>query len=216
MHYIIMNLLSKMRLNPNLAQKQRILTDPKFLTGVLLIIISITLTTVLIAKAKGNTTYYELTEDIAAGQKINPAKLRAVSARIESDAYFQINELPASPIAIRSLSKGELLPKEAISSENNTHRRQVVIKVSPAIPSSVKVGTSVEIWAVPQKQLHENTTKEAKILSTEALVIALPEEQNRLLAERTQAVEISVPETQIAEILEATNSDAQLVIVPKG
>lgn len=207
---------AKTKIKPNQAKRQRVLSDPKFLTGLALIVLSIVLTSVIVARAKGGATYYEITADIAAGQEISTSELKAVSARIESDAYIPAGELPENLIAIRSLSKGELLPKTAIITENDLGRRQLVIKVSPAIPSSVKVGSEVEVWAVPQKQLNDKGTKEAKVLTNQALIVALPQEQSRLLNDRTQAVEISVPAAQLAVLLESTNSDYQLVIVPKG
>lgn len=205
----------KSKVSRNRVKRQRVLADPKFLIGILLIVISIALTSILVAKAKGGATYYELLRNIPAGQKITATDLRQVSARLESDAYLPSGKLPEGAIAIRSLTAGELLPKAAISKEKDQKRRQLVVKVSPQIPSTIQEGSHVELWVVPDQQHQQESTK-ATVIATDVVVFGIPESDSRLGTERQQTAEISVPASEVGKILQYTNDQYQLVLVPKG
>ncbi|EEH63827.1 SAF domain protein [Gleimia coleocanis DSM 15436] len=211
-----MILSSKTKVHTNTAKGKRVLTDPKFLIGVFLIIISISLTTLLINKARGGQEYYEATKDIPAGQIITLSDLKVISARVDGDAYLRAGQLTENTLTTRTINKGEMLPKAALVKENSQAYRQIVINVTPKIPTSVKVGSKVELWVVPEENGNSPEPNKAQRLSEQVIVYNLPESQNRILTERAQAVEISVPEAELPVILEHANNQHQLVLVPKG
>lgn len=203
------------KVNPNRAKRQRVLTDPKFLIGVLLILSSIAFTTLLVAKAKGGAQYYELLRDIPAGQTLTNSDVRQVTARVDSDAYLPAGELLADAVTSRSLYQGELLPKQALLKEADEQRRQLVVKVSPRIPSTVKTGSSVELWVIPDKQ-RNSENENSLLLAEDVTVVAIPEAETRILSDHKQSVEISIPASELPKVLEYTQDQYQLVLVPKG
>lgn len=207
---------AKSRVHANRARKKKVVTDPKFIVGILLILASLTLTTLIVNQARAGKEYYELTSDIAQGQPLTRSNLKQVTARVDSDVYLPIKDFTETMFATRALSKGELLTKNSVTSETNQHRRQVVVTVIPRTPTAVKIGSTVELWVVPDENGAKGNLTEAKLLTAEAIVYTLPEVQNRVIAERRQPIELSIPETQLANILEYANNQYQLVIVPRG
>ncbi|MDO5720537.1 MAG: hypothetical protein Q4P05_07350 [Actinomycetaceae bacterium] len=190
--------------------------DSRFLLGVALIIASVAMTTWIVNRATEGEELYRLNADIALGQPISINQLVPVEARTGSDAYIRVGALPDTPIATRSLSKGELLPSAAVSSTAQSGRRQVVIEVSSRIPSSVDIGDRVEIWSVRNETVIGDAAEEPLVITREAIVLTVTETDVGLGVEHQRSVEVSVPEADLAHLLTATGADARLVIVPMG
>ncbi|MDO5728147.1 MAG: hypothetical protein Q4P71_00810 [Actinomycetaceae bacterium] len=191
-------------------------TDPRFLIGVSLIITSVVLSAWIINRASGGEELYRLNTDIAQGQTIHTAQLIPVQARTTSDVYVRVGELSEPAIATQSLHQGELLPVAAVTTQAERGRRQIVIDVATRIPSSVGIGDTVEVWAVKEESLSNDTASKPTVLTTKAIVLKMIEREAGLSIERGQSVEISVPEIDLAALLTATGAHVRLVIVPVG
>lgn len=189
--------------------------DPRFIAGVLLIIVSILLTTWIIQRARGGEDVYQLTAPVAQGQPIELSSVSVVSARTGSNAYLPVGEIPEGAIATRSMSAGELLPRDAVSTAAEQDRRQVVINVATRIPSSVGVGSQVEVWSIDKPTVVEDRQAEPTVIATSAIILAVSEPDATMI-EHAQAVEVSVTEADLAKVLAATGGKGSLVVVPAG
>ncbi len=189
--------------------------DPRFIAGIALIIVSILLTTWIIQRSRGGEEVYQLLSPVAQGQPIEISKVSVVSARTGSNAYLPVGEIPDGAIATRSLSAGELLPKDAVSTAAEQDRRQVVINVATKIPSSVGVGSQVEVWSIDASTPLQTEDAEPTLIAASAIILNISEPDTTMI-ERAQAVEISVTETDLTKVLAATGTTGALVIVPAG
>lgn len=189
--------------------------DPRFIAGIALIIVSILLTTWIIQRSRGGEEVYQLLSPVAQGQPIEISKVSVVSARTGSNAYLPVGEIPDGAIATRSLSAGELLPKDAVSTAAEQDRRQVVINVATKIPSSVGVGSQVEVWSIDASTPLQTEDTEPTLIAASAIILNISEPDTTMI-ERAQAVEISVTETDLTKVLAATGTTGSLVIVPAG
>ncbi|HHT40524.1 MAG TPA: hypothetical protein GX000_02620 [Actinomyces sp.] len=189
--------------------------DPRFIAGIALIIVSILLTTWIIQRSRGGEEVYQLLSPVAQGQPIEISKVSVVSARTGSNAYLPVGEIPDGAIATRSLSAGELLPRDAVSTAAEQDRRQVVINVATKIPSSVGVGSQVEVWSIDASTPLQTEDTEPTLIAASAIILNISEPDTTMI-ERAQAVEISVTETDLTKVLAATGTTGSLVIVPAG
>lgn len=189
--------------------------DPRFIAGIALIIVSILLTTWIIQRSRGGEEVYQLLSPVAQGQPIEISKVSVVSAHTGSNAYLPVGEIPDGAIATRSLSAGELLPKDAVSTAAEQDRRQVVINVATKIPSSVGVGSQVEVWSIDASTPLQTEDTEPTLIAASAIILNISEPDTTMI-ERAQAVEISVTETDLTKVLAATGTTGSLVIVPAG
>jgi len=192
-----------------------VIRDPRFIAGIALIIVSILLTTWIIQRSRGGEEVYQLLSPVAQGQPIEISKVSVVSARTGSNAYLPVGEIPDGAIATRSLSAGELLPRDAVSTAAEQDRRQVVINVATKIPSSVGVGSQVEVWSIDASTPLQTEDTEPTLIAASAIILNISEPDTTMI-ERAQAVEISVTETDLTKVLAATGTTGSLVIVPAG
>ena len=191
------------------------LTDPRFLLGLALVVVSILATTWLVQKARGGESVYQLNAPVAQGQPIQASVLSIVSARTGSTAYLEAGALPEGAVATRTLSAGELLPRDAVASAASLDRRQVVINVATRIPSSVSTGSTVEVWAVDSPDTPLSSQTEPRMIASSAIILSISEPDTTLV-NRAQSVEISVPEADLDTVLAATGSKSSLIVVPAG
>lgn len=168
----------------------------------------------IVQRARGGEELYQLTSPVAQGQEITEANLTIVKARTGTNAYIKAGKLPSHPVAVRSLAEGEFLPRAAVSSESAVGRRQVVVNVATRIPSSVEVGSSVEIWSVNEGERgHE---AESTLISQDAIVLTLTSPENVLGGGRHYSVEVSIPAEDLPTVLSTARAGTKLIIVPRG
>ncbi len=197
------------------ARRSHVFTDPRFLLGLALVVVSIVATTWLVQKARGGESVYQLNAPVAQGQPIQASALSIVSARTGSTAYLEAGALPEGAVATRTLSAGELLPRDAVASAASLDRRQVVINVATRIPSSVSTGSTVEVWAVDSPDTPLSSQTEPRMIASSAIILSISEPDTTLV-NRAQSVEISVPESDLDTVLAATGYKSSLIVVPAG
>ncbi|WIK64780.1 hypothetical protein [Gleimia hominis] len=210
---------AKKRNAPKLAYSKgrSVLRDPRFVIGLIIVVISLVGTTLLVRHARSGEALYLLRENVAMGQTIDEGKLEVVDARPETHVYVKRGALPKGAVATRSLSAGELLPQSAVSDSTAQGRRQVVVNVSGDVPSSVKVGSAVEVWQVEDTAVDPASHQEAaKPLSGDAIVLGVHEPGKGLSIRAGRAVEVSVPETDLPGVLAGMSQDKNLVVVPRN
>lgn len=199
----------------HLPRRKSILTDPRLLTGIALILISVLATTWIVQRARGGEELYRLTQPIAQGQPIPSSALEVVKARTGTSAYLPVGKLPREAVAVRSLDAGELLPTSAVASTAEQSRRQVVINVGTRIPTSVQVGSSVEIWSINKSERAPQDAT-STVVCQDAIILTLKANESGLGAQRQNSVEISVPAADLEKVISTSGSGATLVIVPRG
>ncbi len=202
-----------------MPRRRHVGSDPRFILGVLLVTVSIALTTFLIYHARGGEDIYQLSIDVAEGQQISTSDLTLVNARVPRGRYIAAGDLPDNAIATRAMTKGELLPVAAVSDSYASDRRQVVISVANTVPSSVVVGSHVEVWAM--NDLAPGASAGGKeiaptLVSTDAIVRNISDDSSTLRVNRAAAVEVSVASNELSALIAANTNDTRLVIVPKG
>ena len=126
------------------------LKDPKFIVGILLVLVSLVGTIAVIQLNNRNTQYYIAKNDIPIGEKISTDKLTPVEANLGSASqnYLTAEEVQKGDLtAVRLIPAGEVVSKNSASNNVRENRRLVTVKVDRGLATNLKAGDHVDIWA---------------------------------------------------------------------
>ena len=126
------------------------LKDPKFIVGILLVLVSLVGTIAVIQLNNRSTQYYIAKNDIPIGEKISTDKLTPVEANLGSASqnYLTAEEVQKGDLtAVRLIPAGEVVSKNSASNNVRENRRLVTVKVDRGLATNLKAGDHVDIWA---------------------------------------------------------------------
>ena len=126
--------------------------DPRLWIGVAIVALSVVAGSRLLAAADDSVTVWAATTDLAAGDELAVDDLAARQVRFvdagDLDRYVSADqELPSDARLLRGVGEGELLPRAALGSAEETDVLQLPIAVEPAlVPESVRAGSVVSVY----------------------------------------------------------------------
>ena len=126
--------------------------DPRLWIGVALVAISVVAGSRLLAAADDSVTVWAAAADLAAGDELTADDLEARRVRFvdeaDLDRYVAADQaLPADSRLLRGVGEGELLPRAALGSADESGVLQLPIAVEPAlVPDSVRAGSVVSVY----------------------------------------------------------------------
>ena len=187
--------------------------DLRFFVGLGLIVASVAGVWLTVTAARQTTPVYAAARTIVPGDEVTASDLRVVEAALGSaqDVYVTPDALAPGVIATRTVTEGELVPVSALEDGARSRMTTVVVQTMSAVPSDVVPGTVVELWAAPA--LEQGTFGTPAILVADATVAAV-DEADSLLGARGSALELVVPTSDVAAVLQAVAASAALSIVP--
>ncbi len=121
--------------------------NPRLLSGVLLITLSVGAGSMLLSAADRSVLVWAVARDVAAGTVLTAEDLRPARVRLFEVApgYLDIAASPAGRTVTRRLAEGELLPVAAVRMVPPAV--VVNIPVPPANAPAISRGQSVDVWA---------------------------------------------------------------------
>ncbi len=128
--------------------------DPRLWIGIVLVAASVVVGARVLAAADDTVQVWAAASDLGAGQRVGADDLVAQRVRFaDTDAlggYFTVDdELPADLELTRSIGQGELLPRAAVGTPDQTGLVEVPIAVEPElVPPGVEPGDVVDVYVV--------------------------------------------------------------------
>ena len=128
--------------------------DPRLWIGIALVAASVVVGARVLAAADDTVQVWAAAGDLGAGQRVEADDLVAQRVRFaDADAlagYFTVDdELPADLELTRSVGAGELLPRQAVGTPDETGLVEVPVAVEPElVPPSVGPGDVVDVYVV--------------------------------------------------------------------
>jgi len=126
--------------------------DPRLWIGVAIVAISIVAGSRLLAAADDSVAVWAATTDLAVGDDVTGDDLEARQVRFvdaaDLDRYVAVDQaLPADARLLRGVGAGELLPRAALGSADETGVLQLPISVEPTlVPDGVGAGSVVSVY----------------------------------------------------------------------
>ena len=128
--------------------------DPRLWIGIVLVAASVVVGARVLAAADDTVQVWSTARDLGAGQRVEADDLVAQRVRFADtgalDGYFTVDdELPADLELTRSVAAGELLPRGAVGTPDETGLVEVPVAVEPElVPPSVAPGDVVDVYVV--------------------------------------------------------------------
>jgi len=197
------------------SRSKRFWFDPRFGIGVVLIVGAVAGTAFVVGAADTSITVYAARESLSPGTVVTAADLVPTSVRVgdAESLYLVPGDVPDDGIVItRAVDHGEIVPASATGSLDGLSVTTVVVPVTDQLAASVRANATVDIWAA--KELENGVFGPPVVIVPSASVVRLVESSGLVVDDSSAGVEVLVPKTAIARVLEAiANSDA-LSIVP--
>jgi len=159
--------------------------DPRLWIGIVLVAASVVVGARVLAAADDTVQVWAAAGDLGAGRRVEPDDLVAQRVRFaDRDAlqgYFTVDDqLPADLELTRSVGEGELLPRAAVGTPDQTGLVEVPVAVeSELVPPDVESGDLVDVYVVAPISAdadgREPQAPPAGPALTEATVVAAPE-----------------------------------------
>ncbi|MFO7691028.1 MAG: hypothetical protein R6W83_10840 [Cryobacterium sp.] len=197
------------------STRRRFWFDPRFAIGLGLVAVSVIGVGVIVARAEQSVTVYTARHTLAVGDGIDVADLVPMNARFTNaeSLYLTPERLPADgALVTRTVAAGELVPVTAVGGAAGATVTNIVVDLRGRLAESIVAGTVVDVWAAPQ-------TEPARfgppaVLVAAAGVVRVLEDTGLIATEGAQSVEILVPKTAVAAVLESLANGDALAVVP--
>lgn len=131
--------------------------DPRLALGVGLVALCALLGARLLSGADDMVAVWTLRQDAVTGQELGPGDLEATRVRFgssaDADRYVSAaGALPRGTVLTRDVTAGELLPREAVGSAEAVDLVELPVTVPvQAVPSTLVVGDTVDVWVTPNE-----------------------------------------------------------------
>lgn len=193
--------------------------DPRLLTGVLMVALSISGVIALLTAQNQTTQVYAADRLLTVGDRLSPEDLRVVQVQIDelSGAYLPVADaLPEDTAFIALVEEGELIPRRALAEEDPQGRQALTIEVEHTLARGVEPGRLVDVWSADAGPLGAQEEVQVQQIAAGAQVSVITETSSSFGAQDRVTVELLVDPEELPALLGATSSASALSVVPAG
>ena len=146
--------------------------------------------------------------------------LRQVSLDGAEELYLAPGDLPDDGLVVGAVVRaGELVPSAAVASVEGDRSTSLVLELSGRVSAAVVPGAIVDVWAAPQSSgevASQGAFGPPIVLTADAVVVRVVDDEGIVAASDGDAVEVLVPRSRIARLLQAIANGDALAVVPAG
>ena len=196
------------------VRPRRFWFDPRFAIGLLLIVASVAGVVGIVGAADSSVQVYAARAPLAPGDSIRSSDLVSTGVRLDGadELYLVPGDLPDDGlVATRAIARGELVPAAAVGAASGVRLASVVIGVQGELGAAVGPGSTVDVWSA--KQIATGGFEPPVVVVPSASVVRLVEQEGFVVDRESVSVEILVPRSRVARLLEAVANDDAVSIV---
>ena len=189
--------------------------DPRFGIGIGLVIASVLGVLGIVASADTSVQVLAARSALSPGDRIDATDLVQKSVRLgDLDAkYLLASELPSDGLVVtRTVSAGELVPTSAVGGSAGTRVASVVVAVQGSLAKSVVAGSVVDLWSAGRTE--DRSFGPPAVLAPSATVVRVIESDGIIAGQSGGSVEVLVPRSTLASVLEAIANEDAISLVP--
>lgn len=189
--------------------------DPRFALGMVLVAGSIAGVGAIVAGADRTVAVYAAAAPLAVGDTIDASDLISTQVRFPNadDLYLTPARLPAEGLVVtRTITEGELVAESAVGTRAGASVTNVVVDVQGTLAAAIVPGAVVDVWAA--RQSDRAAYGPPAVLVPNVSVVRLIETRSLIADGRGQSVEILVPKTKVAAVLESIANEDSVALIP--
>jgi hypothetical protein len=210
-----MSMISRVR--ESAGGRRRFWFDPRFAIGLGLILASVIGVVAIVGAADSSQQVYVARDALAPGDRIGTGDLALSSVRVDgADSLYLLpgDVTDEGLVVTKPVSRGELVPASAVGSAAGVRQAALVIGVTGELAASVGPGSLVDVWTATRTA---NGQFEAPtVVVSSATVVRLVDDGGLVVDTAAQSVEVLVPRSRLARLLEAVANEAAVSVVPSG
>ena len=201
------------------APRRRIALDVRLILGLLLVAASVAGVVVLVGAADARVRVYAAALPLAPRDRIDADDLveRSVALDGAEELYLRVGAVPEEGIVVaQPVAAGQLVPVAAAGSRDGERATSLVLRLAGPVSSVVETGSLVDVWGVAT--LEQGETGTPVVLAAEATVVRVLAEDSLVAgsAGASSTVEVLVPRSRVARLLQAIARGDALAVVPSG
>lgn len=197
-----------------IRKRRPVVFDPRLVIGLALVAASVTGVVALVGAADETTEVLSAGGALSPGDRVTVDDLAIVDVRLAAATghYLRPGDIPeGGVVVVRPVGEGELVPADAVGSADGLRLASLVLEVEGELAASVHPGSVVDVWAARAEE--GGRFGAPAVIASGATVVRLVESDSIVSGGATTAVEVLVPKTRIARVLEAAaNSDAVSIV----
>ena len=194
--------------------------DPRFLIGLVLVVVSVVGVTGLVNAANSSAIVLAARAPLTPGERVHASDLIPTSVRAGTTEklYLRAAQIPKDGVIVtRAVAAGELVPASAIGSAAGSELTSVVVSLTTALAASIGPGSRVDLWSADAVDATEQGGGSGfaapTVLVSSAIIVRVVDQKN-LVATEGSEVELLVPKDATASVLDAIANGAALSVVP--
>ena len=188
--------------------------DIRLVIGFVLVAASIAGVYGLVAAADRTTAVYAASRPLAAGHLVRASDFEIVHVRLAGASAMYVDDggLNAGAVLLRPVDSGELLPVAAVGTARDITSTTLVLTLASQLPTDAKPGSVMDLWTAPQ--LGQNSYGPPTILVSQAQIARVMESSGIGSAARGVNVEVVIPRSKVAVVLQAQANGDVVSLVP--
>lgn len=192
--------------------------DGRLIAGILLVLLAMIAGALTLQHFNHSVTVLQASHTLEPGDPLGTADVTAVEVRLDSPQRY-LSSIPTdgSGRVVREVRDGELIPRSAVGNAAALQVRAIAVPVTGASAATLERGSSVDVWVSERQSDATGTTsyKAPQRLLERVSVASVPSNGGGLSgATGDPAVQVMVPQDQVAALLAAMNSGGKVDLVP--
>lgn len=195
--------------------RRRFWFDPRFAIGLVLVGSSVGGVAAIVSTADDSVHVYAARQPLAQGDLISSEDLVASSVRFgtATELYLTEGDLSSEGLVVtKPVAAGELVPASAVGSASGVRYTAVVVTLASRLAGSLGPGSLVDLWA--SREMEAGAFGPPAVLVPAASVVRILEPEGLVVDDTAASVELLVPRSKIARVLEALANQDALSLVP--
>lgn len=192
--------------------------DGRLIAGVLLVLLAMITAALTLQHFNDSVTVLQASHTLEPGDQLGKDDVTAVEVRLGSpQRYLASVPTDGSGRVVREVPAGELIARTAIGDAADLQVRAIAVPVTGASAATLQRGSSVDVWVSERQSDATGTTsyKAPQRLLERVSVASVPDNGSGLTgATGDPAVQVLVPQDQVAALLAAMNSGGKVDLVP--
>jgi hypothetical protein len=189
--------------------------DPRFAIGIALVAVSVAGVVWIVNSADSSVTVLAARDALSPGDRVHAGDLVPERVRLPGSPSHYFAALPDGGLVVtRAIGAGELVPRSAVGSAAGVRVASVVVPVAGSLSRSIEPGAVVDLWAA--KAGEQGTYDPPVVLAASATVVRVSKADDIIDAAGGSSVELLVPRSRTARVLEAVANADSIALVPAG
>ena len=191
--------------------------DLRLIIGIAIVVITALAGFALVTSADNTTSVYAAAKSLTPGHVLQKTDLVLTDVKLgkSSSAYLDASGLTQGAMVTKAVSAGELVPVSAVGTAKQVATTNVVVQLDVPLSSDAVEGSNVDVWA--SLAAGQGVFGPPAVIISGAQIAHITEATGLAASNGGVRVEIVVPQSKVAALLESqANGDAISLVPSRG